>query len=369
MKTINKLMIPMMVLSIMFSLQGCGPMYVTTAEPAVTYNNPSWAPEYYAGTRYYYLPDVESYYDLTTSRFVYMDNGNWIYSTTLPNFYAGFSLNDCFVVIVQSKVYEPWMHHQFYISHYPRYYYHDYYDHSGIPYVRGYNEDRQSAFYWSNNDRNHAREWDTRYVANPRGFKYSTADRDVQKKYEYNNKTNDRGNSGYDKGSKNQNTNSSRNDNVIYRDANSNNNNRSGNMNNNASNNNNNNNNYSNSNNKNNGNNGYSNANSGSRATGQNDSGRNADNAQTTTGRVNQDSNSTRSGTQNQGQVNNGSSRESSSTTRTETNSRGTNYYGRTIGQPVKADKQMRQPSTSNRSTTTRSADSSRSADQQQNRR
>lgn len=68
------------------------------------------------------------------------------------------------------------MHHQYYVSHFPRYYYRDYYDHSNIPYVRGFNENSRSAIYWSENERDRARSWDDANLRTGRQFKYSKED-------------------------------------------------------------------------------------------------------------------------------------------------------------------------------------------------
>src|ERR1035437_6759125 len=146
----------------------------------VTYDNPSWAQPYTPGVRYYYFPDIESYYDLSTQEFVYLNDGQWNYSPTLPDIYAGFDLSSCFTVAINYNTYQPWMHHQYYVSHYPMYYYRDYYDHSNIPYVRGFNENNKSAVYWSENERSHARNWDNNNQSTNHQFQYSAPDRQHQ---------------------------------------------------------------------------------------------------------------------------------------------------------------------------------------------
>lgn len=169
----------------------------TTVIRETTYNNPHWAPPYYPGARYYYLPDIECYYDLTTDEFVYLYDGQWNYSRTVPYIYSNFDLDNCFTVVLSTEVYRPWLHHQYYASHYPRYYYSDYYDHSNIPYVRGFNENRKSAIYWGENDRHRARQWDDRNLRYDRRFKYQKEDRSKQK--EYNSKNKDKYSDDYDK--------------------------------------------------------------------------------------------------------------------------------------------------------------------------
>jgi len=158
----------------------CGTYSYVQPEAQMVYDNPQWAPPYYTGVRYYYFPDIETYYDLSNRVFVYLDNGQWIYSQSLPVIYAGFDLNNCFSVMVNVNTFQPWMHHQFYVSNYPRYYYRDYYDHNNIPYVRGYNENSKGAIYWSEKERGRARRWDDRHQSSDRKFKYSKPDREKQ---------------------------------------------------------------------------------------------------------------------------------------------------------------------------------------------
>ena len=177
-------MVVLTVLIMALGFSSCGPSYYGPSGNGYNDNyydyNPAWAPDYYAGTRYYYFPDIETYYDLATRNFVYLNNGRWLFVQTLPPFYSTFNLGNAFVVIVDRGMYNPWMHHQFYNSHYPRYYYIDYYDYSNIPYVRAYNENGRRAVYWKNNERNRAREWGDRSIRDGRNFKYSTDDRRVQ---------------------------------------------------------------------------------------------------------------------------------------------------------------------------------------------
>ncbi|BBD45044.1 Hypothetical protein (Precursor) [Petrimonas sp. IBARAKI] len=181
---ITKLTTVLIALITVLCFTSCGTSYYGAAENNYYDNyydyNPAWAPDYYFGTRYYYFPDIETYYDLGTRNFVYLNNGRWLFVPTLPPIYAAFNLNNAFIVIVNRSVYTPWMHHHYYNSHYPRYYYIDYYDFSNIPYVRGYNENGRRAVYWREAERNHAREWGDRNIREGRKFKYSTDDRRVQ---------------------------------------------------------------------------------------------------------------------------------------------------------------------------------------------
>ena len=145
-----------------------------------TYNNPQWGPTYYPGARYYYLPDIESYYDLSTGDFILLNMGRWIYVKSIAPYYTSYNLFNGYVVVLNVNVYQPWMHHQYYIRNYPRYYYIDYYDYCNIPYVRGFNENKKAAIYWNQQEQYRARPWDDRNMRENRRFTYSAEDRKMQ---------------------------------------------------------------------------------------------------------------------------------------------------------------------------------------------
>ena len=86
---------------------------------------PYWAPSYENTelVHYYYLPDLEIYYDVWGSEFVYLDAGHWIFSPFLPPMYASYDLRSAPVVVLDHRVHEPWNFHELYVSHYPRYYF------------------------------------------------------------------------------------------------------------------------------------------------------------------------------------------------------------------------------------------------------
>jgi hypothetical protein len=66
-----------------------------TAQVAVNVNlgtPPVWAPAAPVEVQYYYLPDIEVYYDVPAHRYVYLNNGVWIRSSNLPKRYRGYDL-------------------------------------------------------------------------------------------------------------------------------------------------------------------------------------------------------------------------------------------------------------------------------------
>lgn len=67
----------------------------TSAQVSVNVNigaPPPWAPVGYERVNYYYLPDVECYYDVHASNFIYFGNGRWIRSRHLPPHYRNYDL-------------------------------------------------------------------------------------------------------------------------------------------------------------------------------------------------------------------------------------------------------------------------------------
>ncbi|MDF2438423.1 MAG: hypothetical protein K0Q95_2799 [Bacteroidota bacterium] len=61
---------------------------------------PQWGPAGYTDVRYYYLPDVEAYYDVQSSMFIYFGNGIWIHERYLPGPYRNYDLYGGYKVVM-----------------------------------------------------------------------------------------------------------------------------------------------------------------------------------------------------------------------------------------------------------------------------
>ena len=94
---------------------------IVEAPPA--YAPPVWAPAYEGQVRYYYLPDIQTYYDVYTRNFVYYDGFVWQQTAYLPPAYSSYNLNESYVVVLNSNVNQPWVNHSYYINNYPAGYY------------------------------------------------------------------------------------------------------------------------------------------------------------------------------------------------------------------------------------------------------
>ena len=151
-------------LLIVLFLHSCGPVYVT--DRTVVRHEvapPQWAPVYdnVQDVHYYYLPDIEVYYDVWRNEYVYMNQGTWIYSSYMPSYYSSYNINDAFVVVLDRGAYEPWRRHQNYVTQYPRNYYQSRYtnsnDRNNNGRMRGYNENAKRVIYHSNQNSGNGR--------------------------------------------------------------------------------------------------------------------------------------------------------------------------------------------------------------------
>ena len=74
---------------------------------------PVWAPADRVETQYYYLPDIDTYYDVPSERFIYISNGKWIRSTVLPVRYKSYNLNSGRVVyLTDYRGKSPYVYHK-----------------------------------------------------------------------------------------------------------------------------------------------------------------------------------------------------------------------------------------------------------------
>jgi hypothetical protein len=61
---------------------------------------PQWGPVGYTETSYYFIPDVQSYYDIRAQQFIFLSNGVWIKSHNLPNRYRNYDLYNGYKVVL-----------------------------------------------------------------------------------------------------------------------------------------------------------------------------------------------------------------------------------------------------------------------------
>ena len=93
MKTV-KVLVTGMVLFLAFAGQAQVSVSVNLGSP------PPWGPVGFSDARYYYLPDVEAYYDVQSSMFIYYGRGAWIHRAHLPPRYRNYDLYGGYKVVM-----------------------------------------------------------------------------------------------------------------------------------------------------------------------------------------------------------------------------------------------------------------------------
>ena len=79
--------------------------YTVTAQAQISVNvnigaPPMWGPSGYSDVKYYYLPDVEAYYDVPSSMFIYFNGVSWIHRSYLPSRYRNYDLYNGYKVVM-----------------------------------------------------------------------------------------------------------------------------------------------------------------------------------------------------------------------------------------------------------------------------
>lgn len=100
----------------------------TTKTTTVTTTLPDWGVAGSPNARYYYIPDIESYYDIRTKNFVYMNDGKWVKTTDLPVAYKDYDLYGGYKVVLTEDA-EPY----------------DTFDKMKVKYKKGYKGDPQKT--------------------------------------------------------------------------------------------------------------------------------------------------------------------------------------------------------------------------------
>ena len=80
---------------------------------------PVWGPTGYDYVNYYYIPDIDAYYDVPNRRYTYFEDGRWITRAYLPPRYHDFDLYGAHKVVINER--SPWMHDDRYRTQYSEY--------------------------------------------------------------------------------------------------------------------------------------------------------------------------------------------------------------------------------------------------------
>jgi hypothetical protein len=79
-------------------------------------SQPAWGPTGYDRVEYYYLPDIEVYYNVPQHRYYYNERGRWINSASLPSRFHNFDLYHSYKVVVNEPT--PYRNHAIYREKY-----------------------------------------------------------------------------------------------------------------------------------------------------------------------------------------------------------------------------------------------------------
>jgi hypothetical protein len=77
---------------------------------------PAWGPTGYDYVEYYYMPDIETYYNVPQQRYYYYNNGRWVNSSNLPSRFQSYNIYNSYKVVVNKP--KPWRNHKTYREQY-----------------------------------------------------------------------------------------------------------------------------------------------------------------------------------------------------------------------------------------------------------
>jgi len=107
-------------LSILFIASG----FVHSAHGQIQVNvnigsQPLWGPVGYDYARFYYMPEIDVYYDVVHRRYTYYQGNRWVTRAKLPGRYKKFDHYRTYKVVINDS--NPWRHHRHHRSQYARY--------------------------------------------------------------------------------------------------------------------------------------------------------------------------------------------------------------------------------------------------------
>lgn len=77
---------------------------------------PLWGPVGYDYVRYYYMPEVNAYYNVSNRKYTYRKGNKWVTKSNLPREYKRFDLYRTYKVVINE--YDPWLRHNQYHNRY-----------------------------------------------------------------------------------------------------------------------------------------------------------------------------------------------------------------------------------------------------------
>ena len=63
-------------------------------------SQPAWGPAGYNHVDYYYLPDINAYYNVVSAQYIYLQGNKWRFAKQLPNRYRNYNVYNAYKVVV-----------------------------------------------------------------------------------------------------------------------------------------------------------------------------------------------------------------------------------------------------------------------------
>ncbi len=82
-------------------------------------SQPLWGPGGYDYARYYYMPEMDVYYNVSSRHYTYYDGGRWVSHRSLPSRYGRYDLHRTYKVALNDS--NPWRNHRRHRSNYHGY--------------------------------------------------------------------------------------------------------------------------------------------------------------------------------------------------------------------------------------------------------
>lgn len=82
-------------------------------------SQPEWGPTGYDYVDYYYLPDINAYYNVAQAQYIFWQGNRWRFAKRLPSRYRNYNIYNSYKVVVNRQT--PYMNNQYDIQHYSMY--------------------------------------------------------------------------------------------------------------------------------------------------------------------------------------------------------------------------------------------------------
>ena len=82
-------------------------------------SQPEWGPSGYEHVDYYYLPDLDMYYNVPNHTYTYLQGNHWVTVNKLPKHYRNYDFYKGYKVVVNEP--NPWNRHENYRTRYASY--------------------------------------------------------------------------------------------------------------------------------------------------------------------------------------------------------------------------------------------------------